>query len=72
MPRRATGGQVSDERPRHLGDAVYATYDGHHIWVKTSSHKDMDATNIIALDPDVFSALVKYGRDITESAPKEE
>ena len=48
-----------DPQHEYLGDGVYASYDGYHIWLRTGSH-DSDE-NKIALDPSVFRALVKYG-----------
>jgi hypothetical protein len=62
-------------QPRYLGDGVYATFDGYHIWVKTGSHDDHECTNNIALEPDVFAALMAYGRDLQgelEQKQKEE
>lgn len=53
---------MSDERARYLGDGVYATFDGYHIWLKTGSHRDHEATNQIALEPSVFTALLDYQR----------
>lgn len=50
--------------PRYLGDAVYATFDGYRIWLLTGSHDEHVATNRIALEAEVFEALVKYQRDV--------
>lgn len=49
--------------PRYLGDAVYASFDGYHIWLHLNRH---DNPPLIALDPYVFEALVEYNRDIRE------
>lgn len=46
--------------PRYLGDGVYASFDGYHIWLQTGSHHEHEATNRIALDPEVFTALLQY------------
>jgi hypothetical protein len=46
--------------PRYLGDGVYASFDGYHIWLQTDSHLEHEATNRIALEPEVFTALVQY------------
>jgi hypothetical protein len=51
---------VSDEHAEYLGDGVYATFDGYHIWLKTGSHRDHEATNAIALEPAVVEALKRY------------
>lgn len=44
------------DKETYLGDGLYASFDGHHIWVRTGC-----GGGRIALDPDVFNALVKYG-----------
>jgi hypothetical protein len=44
---------------RYLGDGVYASFDGYHIWL------GLDATTqIIALEPEVLSALNKFAADL--------
>jgi len=55
---------MSDEHASYLGDGVYATFDGYHIWLKTGSHRDHEATNQIAIEPAVFAALVDYQRKL--------
>ncbi len=59
--------------PRYLGDGVYATFDGYHIWLKTGAHEGEHVTHRIALEPSVFTALLQYQRDIVELClPREE
>ena len=41
----------------YLGDGVYASFDGFHIWLDL---RGQDNTTKIALDPKVFDALVKF------------
>ena len=41
-----------------LGDAVYASFDGYQIWLKTSD--GISITNKIAIDPEVQLNLLKY------------
>ena len=48
------------EKHRHLGDGAYAGTDGHHIWLGANHHENMT----VALEPDVFAALVRYARDV--------
>lgn len=48
--------------PRYLGDAVYASFDGYHIWLGLSRHD----SRVIALEPPVFEALVDYAEHIQE------
>jgi len=43
---------------RYLGDAVYATHDGYHIWITTED--GVSVTNKIALEPAVLAALDRY------------
>lgn len=47
--------------PRYLGDGVYASFDGLHIWLKTERD---GITHEIALDPEVFDALHCFEQDI--------
>lgn len=44
------------DHAEYLGDAVYASFDGYHIWLTTCDGNDQR----IALEPDVFRALVEY------------
>ena len=43
---------------RYLGDGVYASFDGYHIWLKTQEGMS------IALEPPVKAALDGYERDL--------
>jgi hypothetical protein len=63
---------VSDEHASYLGDGVYATFDGYHIWLKTGSHRDHEATAQIVLEPGVFAALVDYQRKLVEALAREQ
>jgi hypothetical protein len=42
---------------RYLGDGVYASFDGHHVWLHVGSHENPP---VVALEPKVLFALVKY------------
>lgn len=46
--------------PSYLGDAVYASFDGYHIWLKTGDGNNQQ----IALEPAVYQALVNYANRI--------
>lgn len=50
---------MSTGKPSHeyLGDGVYASFDGYHVWLRTGSH---DAPGGIALEPSVFASLKRY------------
>lgn len=47
-------------KPVYLGDAVYASFDGYHIWLKTGDGNNQQ----IALEPAVYEALVRYAKQI--------
>lgn len=46
----------------YLGDGVYASFDGCQIWLRTPR---LGGDHTIALEPDVFEALLRYRRDLT-------
>ena len=51
---------MAEREPEYLGDGVYASFDGYHIWLRTGAHEGEHVTNTIALEPGVFVALVRY------------
>jgi hypothetical protein len=44
----------------YLGDAVFASFDGYQVWLRTSDGNN----NQIALEPPVLAALFAYVDDI--------
>jgi len=44
----------------YLGDAVFASFDGYQIWLRTGDGNN----NRIALEPGVYAALVRYRDEI--------
>ena len=58
----------------YLGDGVYASFDGYHIWLRTQR----ETWHEIALEPCVLTALndyaqrlrEEYARKLTETAEK--
>lgn len=48
----------------YLGDAVYASFDGYQIWLRTGDGND----NRIALEPGVYLALIEYVARIKAAA----
>jgi hypothetical protein len=40
----------------YLGDGVYASFDGHQIWLAANHHDN----KVIALEAPVFFALLRY------------
>jgi len=55
-----------DENETYLGDAVMASFDGFYIWLRTDDRNNQR----IALEPDVFRALVAYERTLRESVTR--
>ena len=49
-------------KDRYLGDGVYASFDGYQIWLAVNNHEN----KVIALDSDVFKALVEYQNELKE------
>lgn len=48
-------------QPVYLGDGVYATSDGYHIFLHAYAH---DNPPLVALEPQVLAALNEYARSI--------
>lgn len=44
----------------YLGDAVFASFDGWHIWLRTGDGNNQR----IALEPEVFAKLVQYKNEL--------
>lgn len=51
------------EDETYLGDAVYASYDGYQIWLRTGDGNNQR----IALEPGTYAALVAYVARLRES-----
>ena len=53
------------ERPTaYLGDAVYASFDGYHIWLHLNDHR---SEPLIAIEPDVLRALNAFAERCREA-----
>lgn len=50
------------KRGRHLGDGVYASFDGFHIVLSLYHHNN----TAVALEPRVFSGLVQYKDELEQ------
>jgi len=44
----------------YLGDGVYAQFDGYQVWISVEGGSEAPA--FVALEPNVFNALVEYGK----------
>jgi hypothetical protein len=52
----------------YLGDAVYASFDGYHIWLRTGDGRDQR----IALEPSVYANLIRYRDSLYKPLTKAE
>ena len=57
---------TEENKETYLGDAVYASFDGHQIWLRTGDGND----NRIALNPLTFFKLVEFRLSIVETQNK--
>jgi hypothetical protein len=51
------------ENETYLGDAVYASFDGYHIWLRTGD----GGNQRIALEPQVLAALDAYRKNLRKN-----
>lgn len=51
---------------QYLGDGVYASFDGWHIWLDTRAQIPV---NKIALEPEVIAALFSYAKKLGWKEP---
>lgn len=45
-----------ENHDRYLGDGVYASYDGYHIWLAVNHHTN----KVVALEPEVIDRFNEY------------
>ena len=50
---------------RYIGDGVYVSFDGYHIWLTTLREDGMQR---IALEPPVLAELEEYVAEVRENA----
>ena len=50
----------------YLGDGVYASYDGYHIWLDVRAQAPGIGMYKIALEPEVLEALDRYRTRVTQ------
>lgn len=48
------------EKHRYLGDGVYVSFDGYHIWIAANHHEN----KVVAMEPEVFKAFIAYGKEV--------
>ncbi len=49
------------ESTTYLGDGVYASYDGYHIWLAANR----STNKVVALEPQVLQQLIKYALSLS-------
>ena len=47
----------------HLGDGVYAIFDGYGIWLHANDHAN--PTDRVYLEPSVFDSLVRFREEVS-------
>jgi hypothetical protein len=56
-----TDEQIKDlQQQEYIGDGVYVSFDGYHIWLTTSRGYEYVMEHKIALEPQVIRALGNY------------
>jgi hypothetical protein len=53
---------------RHLGDGVYASFDGYQIWLAANHHEN----KVVALESETFIELLRYQQDLRAHFAKEQ
>jgi len=51
---------MDKEMIEYLGDGVYASFDGYHIWLAVNHHEN----KVVALDPYVMKSLIEYNNKL--------
>ncbi len=51
---------AQQENDRYIGDGVYASFDGYHVWLAVNHHTN----KVVALEPQVIENFNKYVEDI--------
>lgn len=58
---------MDGEFNEYLGDGVYASFDGYHIWLAANHHTN----KVVALEPSVFEALIRYKKRLDMQLTKD-
>jgi hypothetical protein len=58
-----------NDRERYLGDGLYASFDGYMVTL--TAPRQNGATHWVGLEPTVFSALIRFARDVGMSTAPE-
>ena len=49
-----------EEMNDYIGDGVYVSFDGYHIWIAVNDHRN----KVVALEPEVMKKLILYSERI--------
>ena len=49
----------------HLGDGVYASFDGYRVWLAVNHHEN----RVVALEPEVLVRLIAYAKRLGVKVP---
>lgn len=66
VPEQPESPTLPKPAPTHLGDGVYASFDGYHIQISVNDHRNPP---VVALEPSVMEALIAYYK-ITQEKPE--
>jgi len=58
---------MDEEFNEYLGDGVYASFDGYQIWLAANHHTN----KVVALEPQVFEALIRYKKRLDMQLTKD-
>lgn len=65
MPTRLTEGKHKGRLAEHLGDGVYAIFDGFGIWLHANHHEN--PTDRVYLEPSVLDSLNRFDKQVREA-----
>jgi len=59
-----------EKNKTYIGDGVYISFDGYQIWLETERVRNLRSGSVevcwekIALEPEVFSKLLEYAKQV--------
>lgn len=61
----STFDKAIDQHNEYIGDGVYASFDGYHIWLAANHHEN----KVVALEPAVLKRLIEYADRLNTREP---
>ena len=52
---------MEKDKSVYIGDGVYVSNDGYHIWLSVNSHEN----KVVALEPNVMENLINYHKSLS-------